>query len=188
MPPRKARYRVTNWPDYDRALVARGDIAVRFDPEAIEERWTPAPTGRRGAPVQYSNWAIRAVRVPKPVCRLPFRAAEGCGRSPMGLMGLDKPVPDHRRLSRRVRALRVRIPRKGRTEPVHSAVDSTGVKVWGEGERKVRQHGASKRRTWLKVHLAADAAEQDVIGLEVTSLEGTDARLLGGWWSRRKGR
>ena len=38
----------------------------------------------------------------------------------------------------------------------------------------------SKRRTWLKVPLAVDAAEQDVIGLEVTTLEGSDAERFGG--------
>ena len=36
-------------------------------------------------------------------------------------------------------------------------VDSTGLKVYGEGEWRVRQHGYSKRRTWRKVHLALDA-------------------------------
>jgi hypothetical protein len=178
--PQKARYRVTNWAEYDRALVARGDISVWFDPEAMEEKWAPAPTGRRGAPVQYSDWAIQVLWVLKQVLHLPFRAVEGFGRSLMGLMGLDKPVPDHTHLSRRARQLRVQIPRKERRKPILLVVDSTGVKVWGEGEWKVRQHGVSKRRTWLKVHLAVDGAEQDVIGLEVTTLEGSDAELFGG--------
>jgi hypothetical protein len=30
--------------------------------------------------------------------------------------------------------------------------DSTGLKVFGEGEWQVRQHGAGKRRTWLQVN------------------------------------
>lgn len=33
-------------------------------------------------------------------------------------------------------------------------VGSTGVKIYGEGEWKVRMHGVGKRRTWRKVHLA----------------------------------
>ncbi len=43
--PKKATYRVTNWPAYDRALVARGDITFWFDQEAITQRWTPAANG-----------------------------------------------------------------------------------------------------------------------------------------------
>lgn len=42
------------------------------------------------------------------------------------------------------------------------AVDSTGLKVYGEGEWKVRQHGVSKRRTWRKLHLAIDTKTPSV--------------------------
>lgn len=35
-------------------------------------------------------------------------------------------------------------------------MDGTGLKVFGDGEWKVRQHGPSKRRVWRKVHLAVD--------------------------------
>ncbi|ABG52246.1 hypothetical protein Tery_3113 [Trichodesmium erythraeum IMS101] len=34
-----------------------------------------------------------------------------------------------------------------RTEGMHLVVDSTGVKVYGEGEWKTRIHGVGKRRT-----------------------------------------
>ena len=46
----KVQYRVTNWPDYDRALVRRGSLTLWFDDVFLNERWRPAPTGRRGAP------------------------------------------------------------------------------------------------------------------------------------------
>ena len=36
------------------------------------------------------------------------------------------------------------------------AIDSTGLKIFGEGESKVRKHGFSKRRTWRKLHLGVD--------------------------------
>jgi hypothetical protein len=39
---------------------------------------------------------------------------------------------------------------------VHLAVDATGLKVYGEGEWKVRVHGKDKRRVWRKLHLAVD--------------------------------
>lgn len=35
-------------------------------------------------------------------------------------------------------------------------MDSTGLKVYGEGEWKVRKHGAGKHRTWRKLHLGVD--------------------------------
>lgn len=58
--------------------------------------------------------------------------------------------------------------------PLHILVDSTGVEVYGEGEWKVRQHGVSKRRTWLKMHLAIDAEMQEVIASVVSDASVSD--------------
>lgn len=110
---------------------------------------------------------------------LPYRAVEGFGRSLMSLMGLDLPIPDHSHRSRRARTLVVQIPRRERTGPIHVVVDATGLKVFGEGEWKVRQHGAGKRRTWLKVHLGVDAHAKDVIGVEVTTTAWADSEVFG---------
>jgi hypothetical protein len=47
--------------------------------------------------------------------------------------------------------------------------DSTGLKVFGEGEWKVRQHGYSKRRTWWKLHLGVDEASGEIIASALTT-------------------
>ena len=177
--PKKATYRVTNWSEYDRSLVARGEITFWFDQAAITRRWTPEPTGKRGAPWRYSDWTIETLLVLKHVFHLPYRSLEGLGRSVMRLMGLDLPIPNHSHLSRRARTLTVQIPRQERMEPIHVVVDATGLKVFGEGEWKVRQHGIGKRRTWLKGHLAVDADAKDVVGVEVTTPAWTDGEVFG---------
>ena len=41
-------------------------------------------------------------------------------------------------------------------------VDSTGLKVFGEGEWKMRKHGKSKRRTWRKLHLAVNPDTHEI--------------------------
>jgi hypothetical protein len=64
-------------------------------------------------------------------------------------------------------ASRVKNPRRPRKEPVHGVVDSTRLKVYGEGEWKVRVHGVSKRRTWRKIHLTVDEAEKGIIGIKI---------------------
>jgi len=53
-------------------------------------------------------------------------------------------------------------------------VDSTGLKIYGEGEWKVRQHGWSKRRRWLKLHLAIDAKTQEPVATVVSSDDVSD--------------
>ena len=46
----KAQYRVTNWPEYDRALVARGHLTLWFDDDLLRHHGQPRrPVG--GAPL-----------------------------------------------------------------------------------------------------------------------------------------
>ncbi len=93
-------------------------------------------------------------------------------------MGVELPVPDPTQMSRRSAALPVSIPRCGATNPRHIVVDSTGVKIYGEGEWKVREHGVGKRRTWRKVHLAIDADSKEVVGVAVTTVEWADGEVF----------
>ena len=96
------------------------------------------------------------------------------------LLGLTLSIPDHPLLSRRAKTLRVEIPRRAQTGLIHLVVDSTGLKVCGEDEWKVRQHGAGQRRTWRKVQVAVDAQVKDVLAVEVTTAQGTDGEVFAG--------
>jgi hypothetical protein len=61
---------------------------------------------------------------------------------------------------------------------LHAVFDSTGLKVFGEGEWKVRQHGYQKRRTWRKLHLGIDAQTQEVIAQVATTNNISDKEIL----------
>ena len=74
--------------------------------------------------------------------------------------------------SRQGRALAVRVPQRSRREPLHGAIDSSGLQVYGAGEWKLRQYGASRRRTWRTVHWAVICASS--LGAAVAV---TDARI-----------
>ena len=174
----KYRYQVKNWPEYDRALVNRGSLTVWFDEESIAKNWTPPPPKGRGKPGTYSDLAIQTCLTIKILFRLTYRMTEGLMNSLMKLNGLKLPVPDHTHMSRRVTSLTVAIPRRPRSGPIHVVVDSTGLKIFGEGEWKVRQHGVGKRRTWRKVHLAVDETARDIIGIEVTTADWGDAEVF----------
>jgi transposase len=174
----KHRYQVRNWSEYDRALVNRGSLTVWFDEQSIAQGWTPPRPKGRGKPGSYSDLAIQTCLTIKTLFRLPYRATEGLVRSLMGLCGLDLPVPDHTHMSRRAATLSAAIPRRKRNGPIHVVVDSTGLKIFGEGEWKVRQHGVGKRRTWRKIHLAVDEAARDIIGVEVTTADWGDSEVF----------
>ncbi|HET6569233.1 MAG TPA: IS5 family transposase [Rhodothermales bacterium] len=177
----KAQYRVQNWHDYDRALVARGDLTLWFDGDALETLWYSEHLHKAGRPFTYSDTAIQTVLTLKAVFHMTNRSAEGFTRSLMRKLGYDLPTPDHTILSRRARTLTVAIARRMPERGLHLVIDSTGLKVFGEGEWKVRQHGYAKRRTWRKVHLGVDAAPAptrgatgQILAVEMTGSGGAD--------------
>ena len=71
----KTRYRVRNWPEYDRGLIARGDVTVWLSPDLVWQ--APAGTGRRGRPQVFSDTAIQCALTLKVLFQLPLRAAQG---------------------------------------------------------------------------------------------------------------
>jgi hypothetical protein len=58
------------------------------------------------------------------------------------------------------------------------AFDSTGLKVYGEGEWKVRQDRISKRRTWRKIDLEVDVTSGEIICVTVTTNDSKDRELF----------
>jgi len=88
-------------------------------------------------------------------------------------------VLDHTTLSRRAKTLKVKLPNKV-SRHVDIVMDSTGLKIYREGEWKVRTHGRSKRRTWRKLHLGVDPAGGGIHATNLTenSIRTTMAGLL----------
>ncbi len=58
--------------------------------------------------------------------------------------------------------------RIGRNEPVHLLIDSTGLKIYGEGEWLDQKHGIRARRRWRKLHIAVNAESQEIIASDLT--------------------
>ena len=151
----KTKYRVSNWAEYDRALVQRGDITLWISEDAIAS-WKPAPTGRRGARMKFSDHAIETALILRLVFNLPLRQAEGFLRSVLSLMDIDLESPDHTTLSRRSQRLNVHLHRVAGDNPIHLIVDSTGLSIGGEGEWAAAKYGGRGRRGWKKLHLGVD--------------------------------
>lgn len=175
----KRRYRIRNWRDYNSALVRRGSLTLWVEQGAVN-RWrdTAAPV-RRGRRRCYSDLAIACALTLREVYHLPLRSTQGLISSVLRLLGADVPAPHYSTLSRRAASLDVSLPRRG-SRPLHPAVDSTGLKLYGEGEWKVRLHGKEKRRTWRKLHLLIDHATHEAISLAMTDKDALDRRELPG--------
>ena len=87
-------------------------------------------------------------------------------------------MPDFSTLRRRHKVLKVNIPFRGSQGPLHLLVDSTGIKVEGEGEWNARKHGGPKRRVWRKIHIGIDEQTLEIRAAEFTTSDVGDARML----------
>lgn len=175
---KKQSYRLRNWPEYNKALVQRGSLTVWVSEDVLAAWHDHTRTGKRGARRTYTDTAILCMATLGEVYRLPLRATEGLTRALVRLLGVELSVPDYTTLCRRRRALEVELPRRREDEPMHVVVDSTGIKVYGEGEWEVRQHGYSRRRTWRKLHLGVDAATGELVAVVVSTNSFKDSQLL----------
>ncbi len=166
----KRLYRVRNWSDYEKALVQRGSITFWLSDD-FEKVWLYTGEKQRGSQFDYSEQAIEIMLMIKEVFHLTNRGVEGFVGSLFQMMNLDLPVPDHSTLSKRGKSMQVRLPRKT-SESLNLVLDSTGLKIYGEGEWKVRKHGYSKHRTWRKLHVGAnpDNGEIQVVVLTENSI------------------
>ena len=175
---KKRKYRIRNWHDYDTALVNRGRLTLWLDAETLQHWHECKRTGKRGKPRLYTDQAIVCALRLGAIYHLPLRATEGLLASLVALSGSDVPVPDYSTLCRRRKRLSILLSPPTPSEPLHLVVDGTGLKVFGEGEWKVRQHGVSKRRTWRKVHLAIDQATGLIHAAATTANSISDGQML----------
>jgi hypothetical protein len=173
----KKQYRIQNWSDYNQSLVQRGSITFWISKDVAQGWQEPKLSGKKGASKTYTDLAIVTPLMIRSVYGLTLRATQGFVDSLFSLMKLDIKCPHYTRLSRRAKTLDAPLPRSRGIQDV--VVDASGLKVFGEGEWKVRQHGVSKRRTWRKVHFAINPDNNEIVASVLSSSDVSDGETLG---------
>jgi hypothetical protein len=173
--PTPPAYKTRNWPDYNAALKRRGSLSIWFDPAMI---WEAEPTGKRGRQPGYSDAAIQTCLTLKVLFGMALRQTTGFVESLLHLIDLDWALPNFSTLSRRQKTLKVNIPFRGSQGPLHLLIDSTGIKVEGEGEWNARKHGGTKRRVWRNIHIGIDEQTLEIWAAEFTTSDVGDAPML----------
>lgn len=170
----KPRYKTTNWHQYNNSLIKRGSLTFWIDEEAINQ-WKQSKQYKRGRTRQFSDLAITVKRI----FSLPLRALQGFIDSVFKLANVPLVCPHYTCISRRAKEVEVSFHTSSRGVIQHLAIDATGLKVYGEGEWKVKKHGTDgKRRVWRKLHLAVDTDTHEIIAAELTLSGVTDAEVL----------
>ncbi|HLL73641.1 MAG TPA: IS5 family transposase [Pyrinomonadaceae bacterium] len=174
----KQQYRIRNWHDYNKALVSRGSLTLWIDTHSTDTWLNVDRPARRGRSRTYTDVAILCSLMLREVYHLPLRATEGLVSSLLSLLKVDLPAPNYSTLSRRARHLQLTLSPQSKQQIKHLVIDSTGLKLYGEGEWRVRQHGWAKHRTWRKLHLCIDADSHQVAAALITNKDVVDPRGL----------
>ena len=151
---------------------------MRAAVEDVLDQWYYQGPKQRGAQLTYTDLVIETALTLKAIFRLGFRQSQGLLSSILTLLQVERRVPDFSTLCRRQKTLSVTLSTVRPEQARHVVIDSTGLKVYGEGEWKVRQHGWSKRRTWRKLHLGVDEMTGEVVAMALTDNATDDAAMV----------
>jgi hypothetical protein len=164
--PKQKRW-VTNWAEYDEGLRGRGDVTAWVSDNALA-LWSALTPGGQGL---YSNLAIELCLTLGMVFKQPLRQTEGLMRSIAKLLGVDITVPHFTTMSRRGNGLSLSAKAASKNaNPLHLVVDSTGLKIFGEGEWLEKKHKTKcKWRSWRKLHLGLDLVSGQIVCSELTT-------------------
>ena len=176
----KRSYRVRNWSDYNRSLVARGSIELWITRQALAQ-WRYRGQRRAGGVQFYSDLAIQACLLVREVYQLSDRQCEGFLRSLARYLPIDR-IPNYSTLCRRMARLDVKqlvpLRKKLGAGPLHVLIDSSGLKITGQGEWIHKKHGVRPHALWAKMHLALDHQTRDVLAIEHSEAHGYDSKFL----------
>jgi hypothetical protein len=175
----KDTYKIRNWQSYNKSLCRRGSISLWIDSSVIQE-WEYASKKKKEVGEQtYSDSIIQCCLLMKINYGLKLRQSTGFMVSLFQMMGKEQLlIPDYTTLCRRQKSLPVEIGKRlASGENLAIGIDSTGLKVYGEGEWKVRKHGWSKHRTWRKLHVCIDLDTQEILSVALTGNDEDDASV-----------
>jgi hypothetical protein len=162
--------RKRNWREYNKQLVQRGSITFLIDPKLLKEERVKSK--KPGRPLEYSDSLIIMLLMIKIHYRLTYRALQGFIESLLTAV-----APCYTLVCKRAGSLKTPLPKLGSSRPSVIILDASGVKVYGEGEWKVKVHGRGRPRKWLKIHIAIDSETQEIVAEATTESSVVDAQM-----------
>jgi len=176
---KKSSTRKINWSKYNQSLINRGDFMLFIDKNIVDS-WYAATTDikQRGGQIKYSDTAIETMLMLDHTFGLRLRSVTGFVGRIFKLAGIDLDVPNFSRLSRRGQNLQVKVRRSNSTEPIVVSIDSTGLKIYGQGEWNRKKHGKSSRRQWVKLHIVMSNNDMQILDFKASNSDVADCEVF----------
>lgn len=170
--------RERNWSEYNRQLIQRGSLTFLIDQKFLK-KLKPKRSNLKGRPTQYALELIELLAIVKVHFKLTYRSLQGFANSFLSKVLPEGKSPDYTLICKRIIQLGKCLPKLPSNRGGIVALDASGMKVYGEGEWKVKVHGRGRPRKWVKVHLAIDVETQEIVAEVVTESKIGDSKMTG---------
>lgn len=164
-----------DWVHYNKHLVNRGKLHFWVSPQALKN-WQAKKRKKNGHPFVYSNDLIQAICYLRFKFRISLREVEGLFGSFVVAMRKRLRIPCYTQVCRRMKALALPSELVAKRNVTDIVLDTTGLKVYGEGEWRAERYGGKKR--WKKLHLALDVKTGKLVFTEITDEHVHDTACL----------
>lgn len=164
-----------DWTQYNKQLVHRGKIHFWISPKTLKH-WQAKKQKKNGRPFVYSHELIKAIHCLRFKFRISLRETEGLFGSLVSALCRRFPIPCYTQLCRRMKTLSLPKELVNKRNVTDLVLDTTGLKVYGEGEWCAERYGG--RRRWKKLHLALDGKTGKGVFIEITDESVHDTACL----------
>jgi hypothetical protein len=170
--------RKRNWSQYNKQLIQRGSLIFYLHPKCLKPKKKQRES-KPGRPLEFTDHVIQFLLLTKVHFKLTYRALQGFAETFLTKILPSGQVPNYTLVCKRVKRLWKALPALSGTRSKTVILDSSGLKVVGEGEWKVKMHGRGRPRKWVKVHLAVDPETQEIMSEVTTESSVGDSAVVG---------
>ena len=176
-----------DWSKYNKSSINRGSLTFWIDEKALKNWKAKRARKKKGRPFQSSDLAITAAATIRYAFKLSLRVCEGFLRSLLKLLRVPVKTPSYTQVCRRMKLIDMSAHFLSDKPVAHVVLDATGLKVFGEGEWRVKKHGVGNRRQWRKLHLAVVKRLEEILFADFTNEYEHDTKFIPEIVGKRKG-
>jgi Transposase DDE domain len=171
-----------DWKSYEAKAVMRGKLMLCISPE-IARSWYVAydkdSKRQSGGQLRYTERCMEDVMTLKYLFGIAYRHLEGFLQGLLALAGLDLPAPDRSTINYRANRMHFRLPKLVNPKAGYVvSIDSTGLKIHGQGEWNRKKHQQKDHTNWVKMHIAVDHESMQILSVESTANDVQDPEVF----------
>ncbi len=173
---------VRDWKSYEAKAVMRGKLMLCISPE-IARSWYVAydqhSKRTSGGQLRYTEHCMEDIMTLKYLFGIAYRHLEGFLQGLLTLAGLDLPAPDRSTINYRANRMQFKLPKLVNPKAGYVvSIDSTGLKIHGQGEWNRKKHKQKDTTNWVKMHIAIDNESMQILAVEATANDVQDPEVF----------